>query len=113
MPDYRNARAEFIDEVEGKSVLCADVSYESFHKEQQKYVVKNYWLLCAYDLAEYDAFLRSLDFLYNAGFGGQELYGVIWYTDGTWSERYVYDGEEEWVQRRVPVVPEHLKKTKP
>jgi hypothetical protein len=112
MPDYRNAKAEFIDEVEGKPVLCAEVSYEFFHKEQQKYVVKNYWLLCAYDPAKYDAFLQSLDFVYNAGFGGQELYGVIWYADGTWSERYVYDGEEEWVHCRVPVVPEHLKKTK-
>ena len=25
--------------------------------------------------------------LYDSGFGIQELFGTIWYTDGTWSER--------------------------
>ena len=58
----------------------------------------------------YNTFLQSLDFVYNAGFGGQELYGVIWYADGTWSSRYEYDGSEEWAHRRVPVIPEYLKK---
>ena len=107
MPDMRNAKAEFIDEVEGKSVLCAWVMYAPNDDET------TYNLCMHYTTTEYDAFLQSLDFVYNAGFGGQELYGVIWYADGTWSERYVYDGEEEWVHRRVPVVPEYLKKTKP
>ena len=48
--------------------------------------------------------------MYDAGFGGQELHGIIWYADGTWSERYSYDGEEEWVHCHVPEIPEYLKK---
>ena len=110
MPDPRNAKAEFIKEVEGESVLCAEVAYESYDKEQQKYIVKNYLLPYAHSPATYNTFLQSLDFVYNAGFGGQELHGIIWYADGTWSERYSYDGEEEWQHCHVPEIPEYLKK---
>jgi hypothetical protein len=107
MPDPRNAKAEFIDEVEGKSVQCAVVQRGSWVE-----FTAEYFLPCDYTLAEYDAFLQSLDFVYDAGFGGQELFGIIWYTDGTWSSRYVYDGEEEWVHRHVPVVPPELIRVK-
>jgi hypothetical protein len=104
MPDARNAKAEFIDEVEGKIVLCAEILYSPNDEETE------YNLCTHYTPAEYDAFLQSLDFVYDAGFGGQELFGVIWYTDGTWSSRYEYDGSEEWASRRAPVVPEYLKR---
>ncbi|NBW23325.1 MAG: hypothetical protein EBR82_86815 [Caulobacteraceae bacterium] len=57
-----------------------------------------------------DAFLHRLDFEYDRGYGTQELFGTIWYTDGTWSGRYEYDGAEEWVHRKIPVIPEYLKK---
>lgn len=110
MPDPRNAQTEFIEEVEGKSVLCADILYERYDEEQEKYIQKECRLPYAHSPATYHAFLQSLDFVYDAGFGGQELYGVIWYADGTWSSRYVYDGEESWAHRRAPVIPEYLKK---
>jgi hypothetical protein len=50
-----------------------------------------------------------LDFNYDNGYGGQELYGTIWYVDGTWSERGEYDGSEWWDYREVPEVPSYLK----
>lgn len=31
--------------------------------------------------------LPNLDFIYDNGYGSQELDGTIWYTDGSWSER--------------------------
>jgi len=49
-------------------------------------------------------FLASLDFIYDAGYGGQELYGTIWYTDGTWSERGEYDGSEWWEYKKCPEI---------
>lgn len=110
MPDPRNAKAEFIKEVEGKAVLCADITYEFYDKEQKKFIEKEHHLPYAHSPAAYNTFLQSLDFVYNAGFGGQELYGIIWYADGTWSERYSYDGEEEWRHCHIPVIPEYLKK---
>ena len=106
MPDMRNAKAEFIEEVEEKSVLCAEIEVFA-PKHTAKYI------LCThYTLAECNAFLQSLDFVYDAGFGAQELYGVIWYTDGTWSERYEYDGEEEWQHCRVPEISPELIRAK-
>jgi hypothetical protein len=52
-----------------------------------------------------DDVLSKLDFEYDSGFGGQELYGFIWYTDGTWSERGEYDGSEWWEHKQCPALP--------
>ena len=49
-----------------------------------------------------DEVLTQLDFEYDGGFGLQELYGYIWYSDGTWSERGEYDGSEWWVHKERP-----------
>jgi hypothetical protein len=46
-----------------------------------------------------------LDFEYDAGFGSQELFGTIWYADGTWSERAEYDGSEWWRRVSRPQIP--------
>ena len=105
--ENRNAKAEFIEAAKGKTVLCADIAhFLDGYSRNVKYIL----LPRDYTPAEYDAFLQSLDFEYDAGFGLQEIYGIIWYTDGTWSSRHEYDGSEEWRQRQVPVIPEYLKK---
>jgi len=46
--------------------------------------------------------LPRLDFDYDSGYGGQELFGYIWYADGTWSERGEYDGSEWWEHMTRP-----------
>lgn len=46
--------------------------------------------------------LPFLDFKYDNGYGMQELEGYIWYTDGTWSARGVYDGSEWWEHQKRP-----------
>ena len=33
--------------------------------------------------------------------------GTIWYTDGTWSDREEYDGDEWWEHRVCPEIPDH------
>jgi hypothetical protein len=52
-----------------------------------------------------DDVLVKLDFEYDNGYGGQELTGAIWYTDGTWSERGEYDGSEWWEHKERPPLP--------
>lgn len=42
------------------------------------------------------AFLEKLDFDYDDGFGGQNVYGKIMLNDGSWLERAEYDGSEWW-----------------
>lgn len=39
---------------------------------------------------------------FDSSFGTQELFGVIWYDDGSWSERAEYDGSEWWAYKTCP-----------
>jgi hypothetical protein len=52
--------------------------------------------------------LPQLNFYYNSGYGNQHIFGTIWYTDGTWSERGECDGSEWWVYRKCPSLPEGI-----
>ena len=100
-----NAKEEFIKAIKDRYVLCAQIKYDPDYGQN----VNGYNLRRGYTSAEYDAFLQKLDFVYDADYGGQELFGTIWYTDGTWSSRYEYDGREEWVHQKYPEIPECLK----
>lgn len=51
---------------------------------------------------EFLATLPLLDFDYNAGYGGQELFGTIVFTDNTWMTRGEYDGSEWWDYHTCP-----------
>lgn len=57
--------------------------------------------------------LPLLDFEYDNGYGGQELFGNIWYTDGTWSERGEYDGSEWWEYKACPPIPDKANTERP
>ena len=59
---------------------------------------------------EWLAFLEGLRFNYDDGFGPQELFGVVWFKDGSWLERYEYDGSEKWILKRTPDVPQILQR---
>lgn len=59
---------------------------------------------------EWLAFLDGLRFNYDDGFGSQHLFGVVWFKDGSWLERYEYDGSEGWVLKRTPDVPQGLQR---
>ena len=59
---------------------------------------------------EYEEFLSKLDFEYDSGYGLQNLFGFIWYKDGTWSERCEYDGSEWYQYQRCPEIPKSLKR---
>lgn len=93
----KNAYKEFIDHVGNRGIKCCSISYTG---------VIN--LPIGYSLDQLVEFLQKLDFEYYDGHGGQELYGEIWYTDGTWSTRGVYDGSEWWEYHECPQTPEEL-----
>jgi hypothetical protein len=71
-----NAKQEFISHIGNRKVKCAKIS---------KGDEVSFELGCAYNTDEWNEFLKKLDFGYNSGYGGQELFGTIWYEDGTWS----------------------------
>jgi hypothetical protein len=49
-----------------------------------------------------------LDFNYDAGYGSQQLDGLVLFNDNTWLERHEYDGSEWWEYKRCPTVDEVL-----
>jgi hypothetical protein len=93
-----NAKQEFIDAIEGKSSVVAAVlrrmgdcgGYNTFILPE------------GYTSAQFESFLDSIDFAYDAGYGAPVLDGFIWYADSTWSEREEYDGAEWWDYKQRP-----------
>lgn len=48
------------------------------------------------------AFYKGLAFINYYEGGGQELYGIIAFNDGTWLDRGEYDGSEWWQKHSFP-----------
>lgn len=103
-----NAKQEFIKHVGNGIVTCAIIDYQSYSFRDEDEKESEHRLRVGYTQEEYDAFVDSLDFVYDDGYGTQQLYGTIWFADGTWSDRYEYDGSERWDYHCVPTIPEEL-----
>jgi len=110
-----NARTEFLEHVGNRNVIAARIARTSYFladSELDSELDKGIYLKFGLYLPgvewqnEYDEFLGKLDFLYHSGYGLQYLDGVIWYDDGSWSDRHEYDGAEWWVHRERPRIPD-------
>lgn len=93
--DYVNCMEEFLEETEGRDILCAKIDCGDLSAE----------LRVGYSKEEYAAFLKRINYEYDSGFGQQEVFGFIWYKGGTWSERAEYDGSEWWAYKSCPEIP--------
>jgi hypothetical protein len=105
-----NAKEEFLSHVGSKKLLCAkiqkgdDYGANAFGSSDSS--VFN--LTTGWGVEDWSKFLTDLDFEYDCGFGGQNLFGTIWYADGTWSDRGEYDGSEWWDYHYCPQIPVEL-----
>jgi hypothetical protein len=97
-----NAKKEFLNHIGNERVLCAYISINN----------DVYNLLTGYTSDEFSEFISKLDFDYDDGYGGQNLFGTIWYINGNWSDRGEYDGSEWWEYRQVPQIPDFLDRNK-
>lgn len=94
-----NAKDEFKNHVERRPrIIAVEILKDDFEV----------LLKVGYSKEEYLKFLDSLDFLYDSGYGGRELYGTIWYEDGSWSGRGEYDGSEWGTYKITPIIPNKL-----
>ena len=101
-----NCKDDFLKATKGKNVLCAEITYGSDYLDDEQ---RNRAILTVgHSEAAMQRFLHDINYLYDSGYGGQEVYGTIWYTDGTWSEREEYDGSECWVHKSCPAIPDEL-----
>lgn len=69
---------------------------------------KTFTLRVGHTEQELHDFMNSLDFVYDDGYGGQELYGTVWLTNGVWMDRGEYDGSEWWRVHQYPEIPQEL-----
>jgi hypothetical protein len=100
-----NAKEEFLSLVKDKVVLCATISYENCWERE---ICSEHNLPVSYTEEQYNTFVKSLDFEYDNGYGGQELFGTVWFKDGIWADRGEYDGSEWWQNHVCPIVPKSL-----
>lgn len=98
-----NAKQEFIQTIQGHDVLCVLIKFAPTYNS-----VKQLFLTTGYTKEEYNQFLNDMDFGYDSGYGGQQLYGTIWFCDGTWCSRGEYDGSEWWEYNVCPDIPPEL-----
>jgi len=103
-----NAKQEFLDHISercinGRTVRCAEIK---LYTEKNKVEAI---LPVGYTPEDQEMFLKEIDQGYNDGYGGQNLYGTIWYNDGlSWSQRGEYDGSEWWEHMEHPEIPLEL-----
>jgi len=98
-----NAKQELLEISKDKAPLkCASISkgYYEWDENKKKVVLK-----LNYSESDYQQFLKDLDFDYDSGYGGQELFGTVWLEDGTWLSRGEYDGSEWWEHNVLPIIP--------
>ena len=86
-----NAKKELIEHIGDRKVEFVSIAYRKDYGEQPARIK-----------GALEDVLLLLDFDYDDGYGGQELFGYIWYADGTWSDRGEYDGAEWWQHQTRP-----------
>lgn len=107
-----NAKQEFLEHIADKPlIICAqlwtDKCLYPIDCDEDKAGLKVNLHLNFTD-QEYEYFIKNINFDYDSGYGSQELFGKIWYEDGTWSSRFEYDGSEWWEHCKCPEIPEEL-----
>jgi hypothetical protein len=96
--DNTNAKQEFLSITKDFNVIAAKISFDgSFGENSNSFDLKPLYLQ-----EEYEKFLKFLDREYYSGYGGQELYGVIFCENGVWMDRGEYDGSEWWNIHQYP-----------
>lgn len=103
-----NAKQEFLNHIGKLPVLC--VSIQKGDDYGDEVIERTFILTTGYTQQDWNDFLSKLDFMYDSGYGGQELFGIIWYADGTWSERGEYDGSEWWQYHQCPNIPDNVRR---
>lgn len=89
-----NARQELLDFLQGKpEVICLT------------FACLTDWEEGPHTAGTLEEILPLLCFDYNSGYGTQYLFGTIWFADGSWADRYEYDGSECWDHHTLPALP--------
>lgn len=107
--DTINAKKELksILKKEKTNIICAHIITGSHYSDEKHFILK-----LNYDKNQYNTFMESLDFQYDAGYGGQILFGTVWLDNNCWLSRGEYDGSEWWDWNQYPEYPDSVKSLK-
>jgi len=103
-----NAKTELLKVLINKpEVKCAKITQgEKWWDEEDE--IEEYILKIGHTKEEYNDFLEKLDFEYSSDYGGQNLFGILWFKDGTWLDRGEYEGSEWWQHQTCPDITDDL-----
>ena len=108
---YHNPKKDLLEEFKGKSVVtsgirCAAIKFTNFMKGLEN-ADTWFYLKEGYTAKEYIAFLKALDFDYDADRWEYSVWGTVWLDDGTWMERHEIEGllSEVWMHYSLPEIP--------
>ena len=107
MENAKKELVEALDDLTKKysvSVKCAWITYKDFFETAKVHA----YLPVGFNARELTDFLKEIDFDYDDGWGTQEVFGLVWFDDGSWMERGEYDGAEWWEYRQTPDIPAYL-----
>lgn len=100
-----NAKQELIRAIAENKVKCVSIVFgDSCQDEDNTHII----LKVEHSEEDYNNFLSKLDFDYDNGYGGQNLFGTIWLTNNTWLSRGEYDGSEWWNHHVIPEIAKEL-----
>jgi len=103
-----NAKQELLKKLEGLApIKCAKI----FFNENADLCNNKILLKVSYSATDFKKFLDELDFVYDDGYGGDELFGTIWLVDGTWLTRCggeLTDGLQWWRHHKLPEISSEL-----
>jgi hypothetical protein len=92
-------------ERENVFLIAAKVCFGSDYDESRDEFV----LHVGHSTGEKTDFDEFMDRGYDPGYGGQELFGTIWFSDHRWADRGEYDGSEWWNIHAFPDPPRREK----
>lgn len=90
----RNAKTEFLSITKLYNVIAADILFGDYDN--------TFKLKPIHTNNEYEELLKFLDREYDSGYGGQQLFGVIYCENNIWINRGEYDGSEWWRINKYP-----------
>lgn len=103
-----NAKEEFIARTKWLTVKCAKVYFEEYDYDNRERVCNYIDLKVWFTPEEQAEFIKKLDKEYDGWYWSQQLFWYVRFEDGTWLERWEYDGSERWEHKKCPEIPEDL-----
>lgn len=109
MPDIKNAKEELLRIVNRHNldIIGAYIEFGEYYGDEDK-AFNTFVLNPLYKKEDFDNFLKFMDREYNSGYGGQEIYGIVYCENGIWMDRGEYDGSEWWQVNQYPDMRNHF-----